>query len=78
VGGEPIGLILLSTVLGESAVLVTLLVLVPLLLFRREGLKTRGAGRWIVYFAGLGAGYMALEIVAMQRFVLFLGNPATR
>ena len=75
VGGEPIGLILLSTVLGESAVLVTLLVLVPLLLFRREGLKTRGAGRWIVYFAGLGAGYMALEIVAMQRFVLFLGNP---
>ena len=76
VGGEPIGLILLSTVLGESAVLVTLLVLVPLLLFRREGLRTRGAGRWIVYFSGLGAGYMALEIVAMQRFVLFLGNPA--
>ena len=75
VGGEPIGLILLSTVLGESAVLVTLLVLVPLLLFRREGLAVRGAVRWIVYFTGLGAGYMALEIVAMQRFVLFLGNP---
>ncbi|HZL99976.1 MAG TPA: hypothetical protein VFD43_06965, partial [Planctomycetota bacterium] len=75
VGGEPIGLILLSTVLGESALLVALLVLVPLLLFRREGLKTLGAGRWILYFSGLGAGYMALEIVAMQRFVLFLGNP---
>lgn len=75
VGGEPIGLILLSTVLGESALLVALLVLVPLLLFRREGLRTRGSARWILYFSGLGAGYMALEIVAMQRFVLFVGNP---
>jgi hypothetical protein len=75
VGGEPIGLIMLGTVLGESALLVALLVLVPLWFFRRDGLRTPGAGRWMLYFMGLGAGYMLLEIVAMQRFVLFLGNP---
>lgn len=75
VGGEPIGLIMLGTVLGESLLLVALLVLVPLWFYRREGLRTPGAGRWVLYFLGLGAGYMLLEIVAMQRFVLFLGNP---
>lgn len=75
VGARPIGLMILGTVLGESFVLVALLVLLPLLLFRREGLKVPGAGAWIVYFAGLGAGYMLVEIVAMQRFVLYLGHP---
>jgi len=75
VGAEPIGLIMLGTVLVESSVLVALLVIVPLWLFRREGLAVAGAGRWTMYFFGLGAGYILVEIVAMQRFVLFLGNP---
>jgi hypothetical protein len=69
VGGEPIGLIMLLTVLAETSVLV------PLFLFRREGLAVTGAGRWVLYFFGLGAGYILLEVVCMQRFVLFLGNP---
>ncbi|MHC4845596.1 MAG: spermidine synthase family protein [Planctomycetota bacterium] len=75
VGGAPIGLLMLGTVLGESLLLVALLVLVPLWMFRREGLAAPGSGRWILYFFGLGAGYILVEIVAMQRFVLFLGNP---
>jgi hypothetical protein len=75
VGGAPIGLLMLGTVLGESLLLVALLVLVPLWMFRREGLAAPGAGRWILYFFGLGAGYILVEVVAMQRFVLFLGNP---
>lgn len=75
VGARPIDLMILGTVLGESALLVALLVFLPLLLFRREGLKVPGALRWIGYFAGLGAGYMLVEIVAMQRFSLYLGHP---
>ncbi|HTE04703.1 MAG TPA: hypothetical protein VK824_00800 [Planctomycetota bacterium] len=75
VGAEPLGLIMLGTVLGESSLLVALLLLVPLWIFRREGLKVQGAPSWILYFFGLGAGYILVEIVAMQRFVLFLGNP---
>lgn len=75
VGGEPIGLIMLLTVLAETGLLVAALVLVPLWLFRREGLRVEGAGRWVVYFFGLGAGYILLEVACMQRFVLFLGNP---
>jgi hypothetical protein len=75
VGGEPIGLIMLVTVLVECALLVAALVLVPLWLFRREGLAVQGAGRWVTYFFGLGAGYILVEVACMQRFVLFLGNP---
>ncbi|GJM22490.1 MAG: hypothetical protein DHS20C15_24050 [Planctomycetota bacterium] len=75
VGAKPIGLMVLGTVLLESTGLVLLLVLLPLLLFRREGLKVQGALRWVLYFGGLGAGYMLVEIVVMQRFVLYLGHP---
>jgi len=75
IGEKPIGLIMLLTVLGQSTVLVALLVLVPLFLFRREGLKVPGSGRWVLYFFGLGAGYILIEVAAMQRFVLFLGHP---
>lgn len=75
VGGEPIGLIMLLTVLVETSLLVAALVLVPLWIFRREGLAVPGAARWVAYFFGLGAGYILVEVVCMQRFVLFLGNP---
>jgi len=75
VGAKPIGLMILGTVLIETTVLVLLLVFLPLLVFKRDGLKVAGGLRWILFFSGLGAGYMLVEIVAMQRFVLFLGHP---
>jgi hypothetical protein len=75
VGAKPIGLMILGTVLLEATVLVLLLVFLPLLVFKREGLKVAGGLRWILFFSGLGAGYMLVEIVVMQRFVLYLGHP---
>ena len=75
IGEKPIGLLMLLTVLGQSVLLVALLVLVPLLVFRRDGLKVPGSARWVLYFCGLGAGYILIEVAAMQRFVLFLGHP---
>ncbi|MFT7465090.1 MAG: hypothetical protein ACI9EF_003453, partial [Pseudohongiellaceae bacterium] len=75
VGAKPIGLMILGTVLLETSALVALLVLLPLLVFKRDGLKVAGGLRWIFFFAGLGAGYMLVEIVVMQRFVLYLGHP---
>lgn len=73
--GGPIGLKVLATLLIQTTVLVGLLVFLPLLLLRREGLKSRGAGRHMAYFLALGAGFMFLEISTAQRLVLFLGHP---
>ena len=32
-------------------------------------------GLWAIYFAGLGLGYILIEVVLIQRFSLFLGYP---
>ena len=37
--------------------------------------QQRGAGLWVVFAAGLGAGFMIVEIHLLQRFGLFLGYP---
>ena len=73
--GGPIGLKILATLLIQTSVLVALMVVLPLLLLRREGLKAPNAGRHLIYFLGLGAGFMFLEISTIQRLVLFLGHP---
>jgi spermidine synthase len=44
----------------------------PLWLVRREGRPPPGA---LTFFAAIGVGYLVLEIVLIQRFVLFLGFP---
>ena len=54
------------------SLLAVLLILLPLLKLPRRG----GNKGWTVfYFSGLGAGYMLLEIVLIQKFILFFGNP---
>ena len=73
--GGPIGLKILATLLVQTSLLVGVLVILPLLLLRREGLQAPNAGRHLAYFLALGAGFMFLEISTIQRLVLFLGHP---
>jgi hypothetical protein len=73
--GGPIGLRILGTLLVQTSLLTALLVAVPLLFLKRKGLATPSAGRHLVYFLCLGAGFMFLEISTAQRLVLFLGHP---
>jgi hypothetical protein len=66
------------TVLGLAAIigLVTIAcVLLPLKLLAAAGMRAPGSGRWAVYFAGAGLGYMAVEIALLQKFGLLLGHP---
>lgn len=56
--------------------LVTALIVAPLLLRRPERRGAFGTGLFVVlYFAGIGVGYIAVQISFIQRFVLFLGHP---
>ncbi len=75
IGEDPVGLYILLSVLLETVLLVALLVILPLLVFRRKGLKVPFGGRIIFYFFAIGVSYMFIEIACMQKFVLFLGHP---
>jgi hypothetical protein len=56
----------------QSTLLALLLIILPLF---KTGFKG-GRKRWtIIYFSGLGIGYMFLELIFIQKFILFFGNP---
>jgi hypothetical protein len=58
------------------SILAALFIFGPLLVARRRDLGGRGSrAMLLVYFAGLGLGFMTIEISLMQRFILFLGHP---
>jgi hypothetical protein len=63
--------VLLVTV-GILIALSLVLVAAPLLLTAR---RTRPPARSLGFFAAIGLGFLTLEIVLIQRFVLFLGFP---
>lgn len=48
------------------------LIFLPMLFFR---LKGKGTGYTLLYFGGLGIGFMFVEIVFIQLFILYLGEP---
>lgn len=61
--------------LGFSSLFAAVFVLLPLLL--RRGVRTArdGVGRFFLYFAGLGVGFIFVEIALIQKFTLLLGQP---
>jgi hypothetical protein len=68
--GNPF-LILLQ--LGAATALSALLIAAPL--WRLPGVRSRGAGRFLGYFAGVGLGFILIEIGMMQKLTVFLGHP---
>lgn len=71
----PVGHLVLLASLLQITSLAALLILLPLRRLARRGVPTPGRGRVFAYFAALGAGFMFVEIVFMQKLVLFLGHP---
>jgi hypothetical protein len=69
------GKVTLVILLAQALLLASGFILLPLWRFQRRRLVTRGARRFIVYFAALGIGFIFIEIGLMQRFILFLGHP---
>jgi hypothetical protein len=67
-----IGLLLLLAVTGLAALVCVVL---PLRVLTRRGEAVAHRFRHGAYFAGLGLGYMAIEVALLQRFGIFLGHP---
>jgi len=66
---------MLILLLLQATAIAALLILLPLARFARRGLLTVGCWSYLVYFAGLGLGFIMIEIALLQRFTLFLGEP---
>lgn len=62
-------------ILGQAAALILVFIILPLVVFKREGLALSGSFYLIVYFACLGLGFIIIEIALMQQLTLFLGLP---
>ena len=65
----------LIVLLGITATAAVLCVYLPLRQLAGEGRALRDAPRLTAYFAGLGLGYLAIEMALLQKFGLLLGHP---
>lgn len=65
----------LLVILGEAALLSLLFIILPLYLFKRKGLRAVGKFQFMLYFFSLGLAFILIEIVLIQKFTLFMGNP---
>jgi hypothetical protein len=66
------------TTLGTLLLIVlalTALCIIGPLAVRTRGSAIRGAGPLFVFFAGIGLGFMLVELSQMQRLIIFLGHP---
>jgi len=70
----PIGNLILLTLIGLAVITSVLFVILPLWRHERAGLRTPQAMPMLAYFS-LGAGYIFVEIILIQRFTLFIGYP---
>ena len=64
----------LGVLLATVAILTVIFVVVPLLL-RRRLTDVAELSPWFLHFAGIGAGFMMIEISQMERLIVFLGHP---
>jgi SAM-dependent methyltransferase len=70
--GVPDPILVLAITLAILAGLAALAFVLPLALVGREGRPTVSS---LLFFAAIGLGFLVIEVVLIQRFVLFLGFP---
>jgi hypothetical protein len=69
---------LVAALFVQASVLSLIFIVLPLFLGKQPRKAVRsgtGMGAILIYFLGIGLGYMLIEIVLIQRFILFLDHP---
>jgi hypothetical protein len=66
-----VGYLLLYLTFIQIAIIAVLLIIIPLI---KIGFKSGRKIKTLIYFSGLGLGYMFVEIILIQRFTLYFGN----
>ena len=63
---------ILLIIIGVAA---ALCVALPLRYLAGRGRQAPGSTRYTIFFAGIGVGYLCIELALIQKFGLFLGHP---
>lgn len=71
----PIGNLILVTMAFFALGAAVAFIVLPLARYKSDGLRMPGAIPTLAYFSLLGAAYMFIQIVLIQRFTLFIGYP---
>lgn len=71
----PVGHTVLVISIIQIVILAFILIILPVLRLKREGVRSPHRFRVFLYFSSLGVGFMFVEIGLMQKLVLYLGNP---
>ncbi len=73
--GSSTGLMVLAMMLAQALLLGALLIALPLVGRRDRKLGAGQTLRFLLYFLGLGLGFLLIEISFVQKYVLLLGYP---
>ncbi len=73
--GSTVGQIMLLIMLGQALLVGSALIFLPLRGTGTGALSRREAGAFLIYFMGLGLGFLLVEISFVQKYVLLLGYP---
>jgi Spermine/spermidine synthase domain len=72
---QPIAEVSLVILLVQTIAIAAILILFPLFRFSRRGQRAPHRWSFLIYFASLGLGFIMVEMVLLERFTLFLGQP---
>ena len=72
---KPVAEVTLITLLIQVLIVAAIFILLPLWRFSSSGLKVKNVFPFLLYFSGLGCGFIMIEIVLIQQFGLLLGEP---
>lgn len=61
--------------LAISTILAEIFIVLPLVFSGKERMNRLYVKRFFLYFMGLGLGFISIEIVLIQKLILFLGHP---
>lgn len=77
VGNAPIAEFVLVLVLVQSVIIAGIMILLPLVRLKkyRRGTPSPRVWPFLLYFSGLGMGFILMEMALFQKYQLYLGQP---
>lgn len=70
-----LGFFILLLTLFQIVLISFVLIIIPLFFLRKEVYRSGFKLFTLIYFGGLGSGFMLIEIILIQKFILFLSHP---